>query len=80
MFASFGESKTFIELSHPIPCHSIVCPIERKVLPSPVEFSAQSMTASHPIGADEDWEDYVHRASTYVQHTSTLPLPPIMSL
>ena len=59
MFASFGESETFIECRHPIPCNSIVCPIEGKVLPSPVEFPAQSMTASHPIGVDEDWEDYV---------------------
>ena len=70
MFASFGESETFIEPSHPIPCNSIVCPIEGKVLPSPVEFRAQSMTASHPIGVDEDWKDYVRQASTYVQHTS----------
>ena len=70
MSVSFGELETFIELSHPLPCNSIVCSTEGKVLPSPVEFPAQSMTASHPIGVDEDLEDYVHRASTYVQHTS----------
>ena len=29
------------------------------------------MTASHPIGVDEDLEDYVSRALTHVQHAST---------
>ena len=71
MFASFGQSETFIEPNPPITCNSIVQPIEEKVLPSPIEFPAQSMTASHPIGVDEDLEDYVCRAPTYVQHTST---------
>ena len=59
MSASFGQSETFIELNPPISCISIVHPIEEKGLPSPMEFPAQSMTASHPIGVDEDLEDYV---------------------
>ena len=42
----------------PISCNSIVHPFEEKVLPSPFEFPAQSMTASHPIGVDGDLEDY----------------------
>ena len=41
------------------------------MLPSPIEFPAQSMTASHPMGFDEDLEDYVCRAPTHVQHAST---------
>ena len=53
-----------------LPYHSIVHPIEEKVLPSPIEFPAQSMPASHPIGV-EDLEDYVCRAPRYVQHAST---------
>ena len=71
MSASFGQSETFIEPNSSISGNSIVHPIEEKVLPS-IEFPAQSMTASHPIGVDDDLEDYVHRASTYVQHTSAL--------
>ena len=71
MSASFGQSETFIEPNPPISCHSIVHPIEEKVLPSPIEFPAQSMTASHPIGVDEDLEDYACRAPTHVQHAST---------
>ena len=58
MFSSFGKSGTLIEPNHPIPCNSIVCPIEEKVLPS-IKFPAQSRTASHPIGVDEDFQDYV---------------------
>ena len=69
--ASFGQSETFIEPKQPISCNSIVHPIEEKVLPSPIEFPAQSMTASHPIGVDEDLEDYVCQAPTHVQHAST---------
>ena len=57
MSASFGQSETFIEPNSPIPCNSIVHPIEEKVLPSPIEFPGQSMTASHPTGVDEDLED-----------------------
>ena len=45
-------------------------PIEEKVLPSPIEFPAQSMTVSHPLGADEYLEDHVCQAPTCVQHTS----------
>ena len=56
---------------HPKSCNSIVHPIEEKVLPSPIEFPAQSIIASYPIGVDEDLEDYVYQAPTYVQHTST---------
>ena len=58
MSASFGQSETFIEPNSSISGNSIVHPIEEKVLPS-IEFPAQSMTASHPIGVDEDLEDYV---------------------
>ena len=71
MFASFGESETFMEPHHPKSCNSMVHPIEEKVLPSPIEFPTQSLTASHPIGVDENLEDYVCRAPTYVKHTST---------
>ena len=71
MSASFGQSETFIEPNSSISGNSIVHPIEEKVLPSPIEFPAQRMTASHPIGVDEDLEDYVCQAPTYVQHTST---------
>ena len=56
MFPPFGESETFGETDHPIPCDSIS--IEEKVLPS-IKFPTQSLTASHPIGVDEDLEDYV---------------------
>ena len=59
MSTSFGQSETFIEPNSSISGNSIVHPIEEKVLPSPIEFPAQSMTASHPIGVDEDLEDYV---------------------
>ena len=76
LFASFRESETFGGPDHPIPCNFI--PIEEKVLPSPIEFPAQSMTASHPIGVDEDLEDYVCQVPTHVQHTSTHD--PAMSL
>ena len=69
MFPPFGESETFGEPNHPIPCDSIS--IEEKVLPSPIKFPTQSLTASHPIGVDEDLEDYVCRAPTHVQHAST---------
>ena len=71
MSASFGQSKTFIEPNHPISCNSIVHPIEEKVLPFPIDFPAQSMTASHPMGVDEDLEDYLCQAPTHVQHALT---------
>ena len=57
MFPPFGELETFGEPNHPIPCYSIS--IEEKVLPSPIKFPTQSLTASHPMGVDEDLEDYV---------------------
>ena len=66
MFPPFGESETFGEPNHPIPCDSIS--IEEKVLPSPIKFPTQSLTASHPMGVDEDLEDYV---CTHVPHAST---------
>ena len=69
MSVSFGELETAGEPDHPIPCNSI--PTEEKVLPSPVEFPAQSTTESHPIGVDGDLEDYVCQAPMHVQHTST---------
>ena len=71
MSASFGQSETFTEPNPPISCNSIVHPFKKKVLPSPLEFPAQSMTASHPMGVDEDLEDCVCRAPTHVQHAST---------
>ena len=46
-------------------------PIEEKVLPSPMEFPAQSMVASHPSGVDGYSEDSVSEALIYVQSTST---------
>ena len=69
MFPPFGESETFVELNHPIPCDSIS--IEEKILPSPIKFPTKSLTADHPKGVDEDLEDYVYRAPTHVQHAST---------
>ena len=71
MSASFGQSEMFIEPNPPISCNSIVHPIEEKVLPSTIEFPAQSMTASHPLGVDEDLEDDICRAPTHVQLAST---------
>ena len=71
MSASFGQLETFTELNHPISCNSIVHPIEEKMLPSPIEFPAQSMTASHPIQVDEDLEEYICQAPTHVHHAST---------
>ena len=69
MFASFWELETFIEPTHLIPCKPMVDSTEEKVLPSPIEFPAQSMTASHPIGVDEDLEDDICQAPAHVQHT-----------
>ena len=46
-------------------------PIEEKVLPSPMEFPAQSMVASHPSGVDGYSEDSVSEAPIHVQSTST---------
>ena len=71
MFSSFAESETFIEPNYLIPCNPMVDPIEEKMLPFPNEFPSQSMTANHPIGVDEDLEDYVCQIPTHVQHIST---------
>ena len=46
-------------------------PIEEKVLPSPMEFSAQSMFASHPSWVDGYSEDSVSEGPIHVQSTST---------
>ena len=46
-------------------------PIEEKVLPHPIEFSAKSITVSHPIGVNACLEDRLCQAPTCVQHTST---------
>ena len=69
MSVSSGELETVGEPDHPIPCNSI--PTKEKVLPSPVEFPAQSITESHPTGVDGDLEDYVCQVPIHVQHTST---------
>ena len=45
-------------------------PLEEKVLPSPIEFTAQNMTVSHPLAVDE-YLDSVLWALTPVQPTST---------
>ena len=82
MSASFGQSETFIEPKHPISCNSIVHPIEEKVLPSPIEFPAQSMTASHPIGLMKIWRTMFveHQHMSNMHQPMTMPLPPLMSL
>ena len=41
------------------------------MLPSSIEFPAQSLTVSHPIGVDADLENYACQVLTQVQHTST---------
>ena len=57
MFASSWESETFGEPNYPTPWNCIVPPIKEKMLPSPIEFPAQSLTASHPTEVDADLED-----------------------
>ena len=59
IFVPFGESGTFMEPNYPTTCNYIVHPSEENVLPSPIEFPGQEMTASHPMGVDGDLEDYV---------------------
>ena len=71
IFAPLGKFETFAKPNYSTPCNCIVGPLEEKVLSSPVEFPAQSMTVSHPIGVDEYLEDCVCQAPTCVQHTST---------
>ena len=69
IFAPLGKLETFAKIT--TACNCIVCPLNEKVLPSPVEFPAQSMTVNHPIRVDEYLEDHVCQAPTHVQHTST---------
>ena len=69
--ASLWKLETFAKSNYSTPCNCIVGPIEEKVLPSPMEFPAQSMVASHPSGVDGYSEDSVSEAPIYVQSTST---------
>ena len=71
IFTPLGKFETFAKPNYSTPCNCIVGPIEEKVLPSPMEFSAQSMSASHPCGVDGYSEDSVSEAPIYVQSTST---------
>ena len=71
IFAPLGNFETFAKPNYSTPCNCIVGPIEEKVLPSPMEFPAQSMVASHPSGVDRYSEDSVSEAPIYVQSTST---------
>ena len=71
IWASLGKLETFEKPNYSTPCNCIVGPIEEKVLPSPMEFPAQSMVASHPSGVDGYSEDSVSEAPIYVQSTST---------
>ena len=82
IFAAHGKLETLAKLNYSTPCNCTVGPLEEKVLPSSVEFPAQSMTVSHPIGIDEYLEEHVCQAPTCVQQHQpmTLPLPPMISL
>ena len=71
IFTPLGKSEAFEKPNCPIPCNCIMGPIEEKVLPSLVEFPAQSMAVSHSIRVDEYLEDHFCQAPTCVQHTST---------
>ena len=71
IFTPLGKFETFGKPNYSTPCNCIVGPIEEKVLPSPMEFPAQSMAASHPSGVDGYSEDSVSGAPIYVQSTST---------
>ena len=70
IFVPIGKSEIFEKLSNPIPCNCIMCPLEERVLPSSIQFTAQNMTASHPRGVDEHL-DSVPGAPIPVQPTST---------
>ena len=70
IWASLGKLETFEKPNYSTPCNCIVGPIEEKVLPSPMEFPAQSMVASHPSGVDGYSEDSVSEAPIYVQSAS----------
>ena len=65
-----GKLETFGKPNYPIPCNCIMGSIEEKVLPSPIKFPAQSLTASHSIRVDE-YLDSVPQVPTSVQPTST---------
>ena len=52
IFTPLGKFETFAKPNYSTPCNCIVGPIEEKVLPSPMEFPAQSMVAGHPSGVD----------------------------
>ena len=69
--ASLWKLETFAKSNYSTPCNCIVDPIEEKVLPSPMEFPAQRMVASHPSEVDGYSEDSVSEAPIYVQSTST---------
>ena len=71
IFTPLVKCETFAKPNYSTPCNCIVGPIEEKVLPSPMEFPAQSMVASHPSGVDRYSEDSVSEAPIYVQSTST---------
>ena len=68
---TFGKLETFAKLNYSTSCNCIVGPLEEKVLPSPVEFPAQSMITSHPIGVDGYLKDGIAKAPLHVQPTST---------
>ena len=71
IFTPPGKLETFAKPNYSTPCNCIVGSIEEKVLPSPMEFPAQSMVASHPSWVDVYSEDSVSEAPIYVQSTST---------
>ena len=71
IFTPLGKFETFAKPNYSMPCNCIVGSIEEKVLPSPMEFPAQSMVASHPSVVDGYSEDSVSEALIYVQSTST---------
>ena len=71
IFTTLGKFETFAKCNYSTPCNCIVGPIEEKVFPSPMEFPAQNMVASHPSGVDGYSEDSVSESPIYVQSTST---------
>ena len=81
--APLGKLETFGKPNYPIPCNCIMGPIEEKVLPSPIDFPAQNMTASYPMGIDEYSKECICLIPTHVQpksthgHTNTSPYEPL---
>ena len=71
IFTPLGKFETFAKPNYSTPCNCIVSQIEEKVLPSPMDFPAQSMVASYPSGVDGYSEDSVSEAPIYVQSNST---------